>query len=92
MTVQYIWTLTASRVVPRKDLILKCSFIHLKVLWKAFHNFLKASTEYPFDGNWEQWAHKNKIHSLDNLPWGERLKDPQAFTRKYIETVDSTKS
>jgi len=42
MTAQYIWIFTALRVVPQKDLILRCCFIHLKNLCKALYKFFKA--------------------------------------------------
>ena len=39
MMAEYIWILTAFGVVPQKDLIFRCCFIHLNSLCKAFHKF-----------------------------------------------------
>ena len=34
---------------------------------------------------WDEWAQRIKVYPLDNRPWGDRLTDPGAITRKYLE-------
>ena len=34
---------------------------------------------------WENWAQRILVYPLDNRPWQERLADPRAITRKYLE-------
>lgn len=100
----FFWEHEANRAVRSGD-------------WKLV---LKASQEYPFDGDWElydlgkdrtemtdlaetypekvdemkntwaNWAQRIKVYPLDNRPWGKRLADPEAITRKYLEDGNTT--